>query len=112
MELKQLSGEAFNLTSGEMTTTSGSATTTQAGVAGRTYWITDISAGAAEATAVIRIFSNATTWYVNRLNGSAGVAYVNTLSVPIRITTGSAFTARVLHGNSGSAYVNISGYYI
>ena len=110
MDLIQASGTRFSSTSGEAA--GGSATITRAAVAGRTFYITDVSASAAEATANLRIFSATTFFWQDRVNGSATAAYAKEFIQPLAIPTGSGFTVRVLTGSTGSAYVNVSGYFI
>ncbi len=107
MDILQSKGQRFNNTSGQAT--DGSASISQAGSSGRTYYVTDLS-GSSSATAVIRLFSGATDFWQGIMVNSN---YIEQFKVPIAITIGSAVEAEVKNDTtSGSAFVNVSGYFI
>lgn len=114
MDIISVHGERFSNTSGDAR--GGSVTVTRAAATDRTYWITDLDASAAQATAVINVVSAGTTFWRQRVNGSTTVAYMKNFVTPLRITTGSPFTVRLdigdAIGTNGSAFVNVAGYFI
>ena len=105
----QSKGQRFNATSGNAV--SGSAVATQAASSGRVHYITEISGSMLNATAYITITSGNTTYWQD-VFGTASFTYIKDFVTPIGIPSGSAVSAKVLYGSTGSAYVNISGFTI
>ena len=112
MRISQAHGEPFSATT--QSVVGGSATIVQAATTGRTYYITDLSAGAVQSTAVLTVLSSATNYWQDRVNGSV-VVYHKEFENPLRISTGSAVTIRLVVGDTsgtiGSAFINVAGYF-
>ena len=105
MDILQSKGQRFSVTAESI---SGSAVATEVASAGRTHYITDISASSPVSTCIVELIDGSTVLWKN-IVGSGG--YIeDSFNTPRRITAGNAVTLR--SGTTTTIYVNLGGFTI